>query len=327
MNKLPLYKIKINPDSDKGVYAISLVDEPAIESNFFKLSKIPVEFQFSADQDKGFLYGPLLIPDKLIYRKIGDEEFNIVFDKETIEIIANKFNKHKLGDSLNFMHSDKTVSGFMLENWIIEDSTNDKSSKYVKNLPNGTWFSKIKIEDKSFWDKYIKSEELKGFSVEVNVDGLELMLNKNKNFTMEENELKNDLQLGATASDFTDKLEVEVTETVVEEKNTSEEVQENAEKSVEEQVNDFLTPVIEKYDGMFEALQGQIASLEAALVIASEETVSEDVVELKKEIVKLQTIVSSTPATESLNLKDDVKAKRNEDVLNKINFLKNYKNK
>jgi hypothetical protein len=93
--KLPLYKIKVNPEDESGVYAVSLVDEPAIEYDWVKLSK-QVEMNFSVDTDKKMLYGPMLVPNKMIYRR--DEngyEYNIMFEKETIELIAEKFNKNK----------------------------------------------------------------------------------------------------------------------------------------------------------------------------------------------------------------------------------------
>lgn len=172
MEKLPLYKIKVNQGDETGVFAVSLVDEPAIEVDWIKLSKI-VQMEFSANSDKQLLYGPLLIPNKLIYRR--DEngyEYNIMFDKETIDLIADKFNKNKLGDIFNFQHSDKQVSAYLKENWLIENP--DKSNKYGFDLPDGTWFGSVKVEDTDFWMSEVKSEKVKGFSVEIRA-GIELI--------------------------------------------------------------------------------------------------------------------------------------------------------
>ena len=41
----------------------------------------------------------------------------------------------------------------------------DKSKLYGYDLPNGTWFVKMKIENEELWNK-IKSGELKGLSIE-----------------------------------------------------------------------------------------------------------------------------------------------------------------
>jgi hypothetical protein len=187
--KLPLYKIKVNPEDESGVYAVSLVDEPAIEYDWVKLSK-QVEMNFSVDTDKKMLYGPMLVPNKMIYRR--DEngyEYNIMFEKDTIELIAEKFNKNKLGDKFNFQHSDVEVEAFLKENWLTDNP--DKSQKYGFDLPEGSWFGAVKIEDEDFWKNKVKEEEVKGFSVEI-LAGAELVelsiINNNSNKNTKEME-------------------------------------------------------------------------------------------------------------------------------------------
>jgi hypothetical protein len=173
MKKLPLYKVVVNKKDEKsGVYAVSLVDEPAIEENWIKLSK-EIEMEFAANEDKQMLYGPMLIPNKLIFRR--DEngyEYNIMFDAETIEVISNKFNKSKLTDQFNFQHSDTKVEAYLTENWLT--GSPDKSQKYGYDLPEGTWFGAIKVEDSNFWNNFVKNEKVKGFSVEI-LAGAELI--------------------------------------------------------------------------------------------------------------------------------------------------------
>lgn len=170
--KLPTYRIVVNPDdAETGVYAVSLVDEPAIEVDWIKLAKD--EEMFFLAKDKQMLFGPLLIPNKLIYRrdKKGNE-YNIVFDEETIQTIADKYNENKLGDVFNFQHSDKKVEAILLQNWITGES--DKSKDLGFSLPKGTWFGGVKIKDESFWLNEIKTDRVKGFSVEVSA-GTELI--------------------------------------------------------------------------------------------------------------------------------------------------------
>jgi hypothetical protein len=171
--KIPTYRIVVNPDDDEtGVYAVSLVDEPAIEVDWIKLAKTE-EFMFSANKDKQMLFGPLLIPGKLIYRR--DEkgrEYNIVFDEDTIQTIADKYNENKLGDVFNFQHSDKKVEAVLLQNWITGEI--DKSNEFGFSLPKGTWFGGVKVKDEGFWLNEIKTERVKGFSVEI-MAGTELI--------------------------------------------------------------------------------------------------------------------------------------------------------
>lgn len=170
--KIPTYKIVVNPDDAKtGVYAVSLVDEPAIEVDWIKLAKIE-ELLFSANKDKQMLFGPMLIPNKLIYRRDGEKEYNIVFDEETIQTIADKYNENKLGDVFNFQHSDRKVEAVLLQNWITGET--DKSQEYGFSLPKGTWFGGVKVKDEQFWMEEVKTEKVKGFSVEI-MAGTELI--------------------------------------------------------------------------------------------------------------------------------------------------------
>lgn len=161
----PVYQIRINELDETGVDLISLVSDPAIEVDFFKFNKTPQKLRF--DADKQFIVSPFLIPDKMIYRydeKVG--EYYTFFSAETIQLIQLKFSKASNSHSINFEHSDRMIDGYIVENWI-KESDSDKSSAYgFGDLPHGTWFGKIKIEDSKFWDEVVKTGEVKGVSVE-----------------------------------------------------------------------------------------------------------------------------------------------------------------
>jgi hypothetical protein len=181
MRELPIYDIKLSDDS-QGVGFISLVDEPAIGVDWIKLSS-QAQLSFKVDKEKQLLYGPFLIPNKLIYRhdeKMG--EYYVRFSKEEIEKIASKFNEDLNNKNINFQHSDQKVEAFVTQNWMI-DGEQDKSRNMGFDLPEGTWFGGVKIKDESFWIDKVKTDEVKGFSVEILAD-LELAL-KNKEQKME----------------------------------------------------------------------------------------------------------------------------------------------
>lgn len=197
-NKRPAYKVKINPDDDiSGVYAVSLVDYPAIESDCVKLAaQEAIEFAFSANKDKQMLFGPLLIPNKLIFRKDKHgNEFDIFFDEEVIQIIADKYNEKKISDVFNFMHSDIQVEAVLLQNWITGEI--DKSQEFGFSLPKGTWFGGVKVKDEGFWLNEVKTDKVNGFSVEIRVSDLELVqLNKiNVNIKLMEIKTKDGVSL------------------------------------------------------------------------------------------------------------------------------------
>jgi hypothetical protein len=179
--RLPIYDIVLT-DDNQGVGFISLVDVPAIGVDWIKLAKAQ-SLSFKANKDKQMLYGPFLIPNMLIYRfdeKIG--EYYVRFSKEQISIIAEKFNEDLNSKNINFQHTDEKVEAFVSENWIIE-GTNDKSMNFGFELPEGSWFGAVKVKDENFWIDKVKTNEVKGFSVEILAD-LELQL-KNKEQKME----------------------------------------------------------------------------------------------------------------------------------------------
>jgi hypothetical protein len=90
--KLQEIELTIKDESEDGVFAISLVNSPAIEENFIMLSSQEVELKI-LDEEKRIVVGFALVPEKRIYRKVKDKEFNIFFTKETILKSAELFMK------------------------------------------------------------------------------------------------------------------------------------------------------------------------------------------------------------------------------------------
>lgn len=170
-NGLPLLKISLDKE-EHGVDRISLVDFPAIEENWLAFSK-EAEIKFSHLPEQK-LAGPLLIPDKKIYREDAKgNRFYVTFSKEVIQEIAERFNKKLKGTNWNVDHEDNVGGVYIAENWIIEDSTFDKSKKFGHDLPTGTWYGIVKVEDEKLWTSEIETGNLRGFSVEL-MSGLKL---------------------------------------------------------------------------------------------------------------------------------------------------------
>ncbi len=184
----PIYVVDVDELSlEKGMQFISLVDTPAMELDWIALNQS--EFMlFNADVDKQLLYGVFIVADKKIYRKSIDGY--IVFTKENIEKLVKKWSKNGYNKNVNFQHSDKMVDAFVREYWLVEDSSTDKISKYVPNVPIGSLAGVIQVEDENFWRDYIKSGVLKGFSIEVMPDKL---IKMEKEVEITENIIKDNL--------------------------------------------------------------------------------------------------------------------------------------
>lgn len=169
MDKLPLYEMTISEDinSDVQVSAIALVDYPAIEKTWqaFKDNQNPLSFA-TINEDEHLIVGPAMIPDLKIYRR-DDElgEYNVIFSKETVTQIAEKFYAKGFQGKANIMHdAGQTCTGInYFLSWIKDDAKNmvGLSGDY----PDGTWFVGARVTNPEVWAK-IKSGEIKGFSVE-----------------------------------------------------------------------------------------------------------------------------------------------------------------
>lgn len=167
---------------DSTVYAISLVDEPAIESNFVYLAKQKEQKRIIlSSEDRHLVYGAVLIPDMPIVRYDDiDGEFYIQFPKETVEKLAFDYVKSGRVGNFTTQHKDETDKISIIESWI-KTSENDKSRDLGLDCPIGTWFVGAKVEDETIWSD-IKEGKMNGFSIESFLNMEEIMLSKNNTF-------------------------------------------------------------------------------------------------------------------------------------------------
>ena len=148
-----------------GIDAISLVENPAIEENFIALKDQALELA-KVDDEKRILMGAALIPNKPIYRRSGENEFYIFFSKDTVNKASQLFLQNGNQGKATLEH-EKAIQGLtVVESWIVEDETHDKSKKHGLSLPLGTWMVSMKVEDDAIWNDFVKTGKVKGFSIE-----------------------------------------------------------------------------------------------------------------------------------------------------------------
>jgi hypothetical protein len=163
-----LYELRIEDDTDE-VFAISLVESPAIESDFVYFDKEVIQFA-KIDTEQRMLIGPILIPDKKILRVDGEgNPYHVFFSKETVKKLAQNYLMKKYTDKATLEHDAKIKNVNLVESWV-KDGKLDKSNNYGLNLPEGTWVGMFKITDDRIWNDYVKTGKVKGFSVEALLD-------------------------------------------------------------------------------------------------------------------------------------------------------------
>lgn len=144
---------------------ISLVELPAIESNFLCFSKEDT-FKFALEDEQRIITGPVMIPEKRMLRldEYGNEYY-VYFSAETIKQAAYRWLQENMNHQFNLEHSKNTNKVDVIESWVINDQHNDKANSLGFSLPKGTWMMSCKVNDEDLW-KSIKEGEYNGFSVE-----------------------------------------------------------------------------------------------------------------------------------------------------------------
>lgn len=159
----------INIDDElAGIDAISLVQSPAVEKDFlcFSSEDKPVELKF--DNSKHIITGVICLADTPIYRyneRYG--EYYVVFTKETIEKMVEKFAKQDLFKSVNLQHDDEQfVDGvYMVESYITNKQRGINPIEF-SDVPNGSWIASYKVENEKLWNEIINGDKLNGFSLQ-----------------------------------------------------------------------------------------------------------------------------------------------------------------
>ena len=169
-------------NQELAIDAISLVTDPAIEVDFVFFGKDKNNLTLAAiDEEKRMLVSPALIPNKQIYRydPNKDQDYYVYFSEDTVRHASELYLRNNNHHKATYQHQDRVSGVLTIESWIKEGDM-DKSKLYGFDLPVGTWFVKMKVDNEDMWER-IKSGELKGFSIEgYFVDKMELM-NKDNN--------------------------------------------------------------------------------------------------------------------------------------------------
>ena len=163
---MKLYELTVEDENVDEVFAISLVENPAIESDFIYFDKEEIRFASISDE-KRIVLGPILLPDKKILRVDAmGEPYEVFFTKETVAKLAQNYLMKKYQGEATLEHDKKIKDVVLVESWIKESKLNDKSNAYGLNLPVGAWVGMFKINNDDIWNNYVKTGKVKGFSIE-----------------------------------------------------------------------------------------------------------------------------------------------------------------
>ena len=172
-DKIPTYQITIDPayaenGEDLGIEQIAFTSNPAIKVKGMAFNSQAKPLFFN-DELKYRITAPALIPME-IYRLDEDtnEEYNVKFTKEEIELIHGKFMKQMVNrDLFNLEHDQSmTVPAYVLEAWIVDNPKQDKAySTFGIEVPQGTLMVTAQVTDKEYYAELVAQDQI-GFSIE-----------------------------------------------------------------------------------------------------------------------------------------------------------------
>jgi hypothetical protein len=180
------YEAVFDAEENSGVYAISLVENPAMEGIMIALSKQEIQFK-EIDKEERKVLGLVLEPNKPIYRNQNGEEFNIVFSEQVIKDLSYNFFKSGFHKNSTLEHDSKNkIEGVtFVESWIVEDSEKDKSANFGFSYPKGSWLAVMKIDNDEIWNNYVKTGKVQGFSIDAMLSLKEVNLKSEFNMSKE----------------------------------------------------------------------------------------------------------------------------------------------
>jgi hypothetical protein len=167
--ELPIIELTLE-ELEQGIDATALVENPAIQRNWmaFKEHK---SYEFKThNEDKRILAGALMVADFPMYRNMNGKEFFVKFSSETIEQLADRMVLNNKLTAFNFEHdSKKELADMHIQQFfIINTELGVNTPIGFEELPNGSLFAFVKVNNEQVWNDYVKTGIVKGFSIEGN---------------------------------------------------------------------------------------------------------------------------------------------------------------
>ena len=170
---IPVYQALVDSE-DTGMLRISLVDDPAVQSDFVAFSKqerataVPMMYAVQ-DEEKRLVLGVVMRADFPIYRRTKQEdgsdfEYYILYKADTIRKMAEKYLVENRQNLVNLDHQEGTEQeGIQMVQYFIKG--NGLAPAGFDAIADGSLFAEFHITNDEVWDA-IKDGTYKGFSLE-----------------------------------------------------------------------------------------------------------------------------------------------------------------
>lgn len=170
--KIKIYNATL-PEDAIGLYTVSLVENPAFETEWLAFSKDKEEIDFQrlmfsvmGDEMQRKVMVVICRADYPILRKKGNELIYVVFSKEVIKEMSQRFLANGFQNSVNIEHRENSfVEGVEMEQLFIKDVNKGVDPQGFENIEDGSLFAVYKVNNDEVWEG-IKSGVWKSVSLE-----------------------------------------------------------------------------------------------------------------------------------------------------------------
>lgn len=163
---IPVYRVLVDDERD-GMVRVSLVDDPAVMSDFVAFGRQEPQRFAVENEDKRLAFGVVARADFPVFRTdpvLGDHY--VIFPADTIREMAQKYLTEDRADRVDLMHDGQDVGGVHLVQWLIKDTAKGIAPAGFDDIADGSLFAEYHVEDDGIWQQ-IKDGTFKGFSMEV----------------------------------------------------------------------------------------------------------------------------------------------------------------
>lgn len=162
---IPVFEALVT-DAETGMFRISLVDDPAVMSDFMAFDKQRRPQMYSVqDEEKRLVRGVVMRADFPIYRISPDMgEYYVIFKAATIRNMAEKYLAESRQNDVNQMHvPGSDVDGVQLVQWFIKGD--GVTVEGFDDIADGSLFAEFHVVNDEVWNA-VKDGTYKGFSLE-----------------------------------------------------------------------------------------------------------------------------------------------------------------
>lgn len=169
---IPVFEALVEGEAD-GMVRISLVDDPAVMSNWQKFRSTPpsVQMYSVADEEKRIVRGVVMRADFPIYRRDIDKsgkpyEYYIIYHADTIRTMAEKYLAENRANRVDTMHDSNEVEDVQMVQWFIKDTAAGINPQgFAEDIADGSLFAEFHITNDDVWEQ-VKDGTFRGFSLE-----------------------------------------------------------------------------------------------------------------------------------------------------------------